>query len=100
MKSFINPYMLGINPKFPTCEKKKKNRENTCQIKQSYAQDNIYMVQQFAYVHRVAEISLLSGKNTSETAQCFILSQDDNNNKILITKNGFYILRPSLHSMH
>ena len=43
---------------------KKKNRENTCQRKQLHAQDNIYMVRQFAYVHRVAGISLLSGKNT------------------------------------
>ena len=98
--SFISPYMLGINPKFSTCEEKKKKRENTCQIKQSYAQDNIYMVRQFAYVHGVAEISLLSRKNTSATVQCFILSQDDNNNKTLITKKGFYILHPSLRSMH
>ena len=39
-----------------------KNRENTRQIKQSHAQDNIYMVRQFAYVHGVAEILLLSRK--------------------------------------
>ena len=32
--------------------------------KQSHAQDSIYVVQQFAYVHRVVGISLLSGKNT------------------------------------
>ena len=32
--------------------------------KQSHAQDNIYVIQQFAYVHGVAGISLLSGKNT------------------------------------
>ena len=32
--------------------------------KQSHAQDSIYMVRQFAYVHGVAGISLLSGKNT------------------------------------
>ena len=30
--------------------------------KQSHAQDNIYVVQQFAYVHEIAGISLLSGK--------------------------------------
>ena len=41
-----------------------KNRENTRQRKQSHSQDNIYVVRQFAYVHRVVEISLLSGKNT------------------------------------
>ena len=43
----------------------KRNRENTHQRKkQSHVQDNIYVVRQFAYVHRVARISLLSGKNT------------------------------------
>ena len=42
----------------------KKNRENTRQRKQSHAQDNIYVVQQFAYVYGVAGISLLLGKNT------------------------------------
>ena len=31
--------------------------------KKSHAQDNIYMVRQFAYVHGVAGISLLSRKN-------------------------------------
>ena len=41
----------------------KTNRENTHQRKQSHPQDNIYMVRQFAYVHEVAGISLLSGKN-------------------------------------
>ena len=32
----------------------KTNRENTRQRKQSHAQDNIYVVRQFAYVHGVA----------------------------------------------
>ena len=36
----------------------KTNRENTRQRKQSHAQDNIYVVRQFAYVHGVAGISL------------------------------------------
>ena len=31
--------------------------------KKSHVQDSIYGVQQFAYIHRVARISLLSGKN-------------------------------------
>ena len=31
--------------------------------KKSHTQDNIYMVQQFAYIHGVARISLLSRKN-------------------------------------
>ena len=39
-----------------------KNRKNTRQRKkQSDAQDNIYVVRQFAYVPGVAGISLLSG---------------------------------------
>ena len=41
----------------------KINRENARQRKkQSHAQDNIYVVRQFAYIHGVAGISLLSGK--------------------------------------
>ena len=34
------------------------------QVKQSHTQDSIYVVRQFAYVHGVAGISLLSRKNT------------------------------------
>ena len=52
-------------------KKKKKKRENTHQRKekkkekkQSHAQDIIYVVRQFVYVHGVARISLLSRKNT------------------------------------
>ena len=40
----------------------KKNRENTRQRKQSHTQDNIYVDQQYAYAHKIAGISLLSGK--------------------------------------
>ena len=41
----------------------KINRENTRQRKkQSHAQNNIYVVRQFAYVHGIAGISLLSRK--------------------------------------
>ena len=51
--------MLGIQLKFQTCEKQ-KNRENKVpKEKQSHAQDSIYVVRQFAYVHRVVGISLL-----------------------------------------
>ena len=42
-----------------------KIREKThAKEKQSHAQDSIYVVRQFAYIHGVAGISLLSGKNT------------------------------------
>ena len=51
----------NFNPKFQPV-RNKTNRENTCQRKQSHAQDNIYVVRQFAYVHGVTGISLLLGK--------------------------------------
>ena len=62
-----------------------------CQRKQSYTQDNIYVVQQFTYVHGDAEISLLSEKNTKNgAATIFFLcpQKHDSNthNKTLITK--------------
>ena len=63
--------MLGIQPKFQTCEKQNNRENKTPKVKQSHAQDSIYVVQQFAYVHRVAGIS-----------------QNPNHQK-----NGFYILR-------
>ena len=44
--------------------KKKRKKVNNAKEKQSHTQDNIYVVWQFAYVHEVAWISLLSGKNT------------------------------------
>ena len=62
-------------------QKKKKNRENTRQRKQSHAQDNIYVVQQFTYVHGVAGISLLSVKIQSVATVFHTLSQDDNKDK-------------------
>ena len=62
--------------------------------KQSHAQDNFYMVRQFAYVHRVAGISLLLGKKYKVRLQCFhTISRRQQYNKTLITKNSFYILR-------
>ena len=42
----------------------KKIEKTHAKEKQSHAQDNIYVVRQFVYVHRVVGISLLSGKNT------------------------------------
>ena len=78
--------MLGIQPKFQTCEKQKKNRENkTPKEKQSHAQDSIYVVRQFAYVHRVAGISLLSKKITMCGYSVF-LSKKQQEDKTLITK--------------
>ena len=44
--------------KIPTCEKQKKIEKIHAKEKQSHAQENIYVVRQFAYVHGVAGISL------------------------------------------
>ena len=77
--------MLGIQPKFQTC-KKQKNRENkTPKVKQSHAQDSIYVVRQFVYVYRVARISLLSKKITMCGYSVFF-SQKQQQDKTLITK--------------
>ena len=86
--------MLGIQPKFQTCEKQKNRENKTPKVKQSHAQDSIYVVRQFAYVHRIAEISLLSKKITMCGYSVF-LSQKQQQDKTLITKkkNSFYILR-------
>ena len=51
--------MLGIQPKFQTYEKQKNRENKKPKEKQSHAQDSIYVVRQFAYVYRVAGISLL-----------------------------------------
>ena len=39
-----------------------KNRKKYIPKKNNHTQDNIYVVQQFTYVHEVAEISLFSRK--------------------------------------
>ena len=51
--------MLEIQSKFQTYEKQKNRENKTPKEKQSHAQDSIYVVRQFAYVHRVVGISLL-----------------------------------------
>ena len=51
--------MLGIQPKFQTCEKQKNREKKTPKEKQSHTQDSIYVVRQFAYIHRIVGISLL-----------------------------------------
>ena len=89
--------MLGIQPKFQTCEKQKNKENKTPKVKQSHAQDSIYVVRQFAYVHRVAGISLLSKKITMCGYSVF-LSQKQQQDKTLITKKK-QILYPA-HRIH
>ena len=69
----------------------KKNRENTRQRKQSHTQDNIYVVQQFAYVYGVVGISLLLGKNT-EYKNCGY-------NLFSLIKNTACRPKPPLHGL-
>ena len=71
----------------------KKNRENTRQRKQSHAQDNIYVVQQFAYVHKVAGISLLSGKKKIQDVATIILHNKKRSNQTMQYYSG-RIIKP------
>ena len=82
--------MLEIQPKFQTCDKQKNRENKTPKVKQSYAQDSIYVIWQFAYVHRVAGISLLSKKITM-CGYCVFLSQKQQQDKTLITKKTAFI---------
>ena len=89
--------MLGIQPKFQTCKKQKNKENKTPKVKQSHAQDSIYVVLQFAYVHRVAGISLLSKKITMCGYNVF-LSKKQQQDKTLITKKK-QLLYPT-HRIH
>ena len=84
--------MLGIQPKFQTCEKQKNREKKTPKEKQSHAQNSIYMVRQFAYVHRVAGISLLSKKITMCGYSVFLFQKQQQDKTLITKKNGFYIL--------
>ena len=84
-------YCREFNLKFPTWEKQKIEKTHAKEKKkQSHAQENIYVPRQFAYVHGVAEISLLSGNNT-KCGYSSSLSQK-RQQQTLITKLRF--LRP------
>ena len=63
MSSSSGNLVKGIKPNSQPVRNKKIEKTHAKE-KQSHAQDSIYMIQQFAYVHGVARISLLSRKNT------------------------------------
>ena len=65
--------MKGIKPNFQPVRNKKLEKTHAKEI-QSHAQDSIYVVRQFAYIHGVAGISLLSGKNTEYNLAATIFS--------------------------
>ena len=85
--------MLGIQPKFQTCEKQKNKENKTPKVKQSHAQDSIYVVRQFAYVHRVAGILLLSKKITMCGYSVFLSKKQQD--KTLIPKKKKQLLYPA-----
>ena len=85
--------MLGIQPKFQICEKQKNRENKTPKVKQSPAQDSIYVVRQFAYVHRIAGISLLSKKITMCGYSVFLFQKQQQDKTLITKKNSFYILR-------
>ena len=58
--------------------------------KKSHAQDNIYVIRQFVYIHGVAGILLLSGKKYKVWQYSFSLSQKLLQ-KTLITKTTIFI---------
>ena len=98
--------MQGINPNSQPVRNKKKiyiyiyiererEREKThAKEKQSHAQNNIYMVQQFTYIHEIAGISLLSGKNTKCGYSVFLSLKKHDQQQTIISKLRF------LHLLH
>ena len=80
--------MQGINSNSqPVRNKKKKKIEKThAKEKQSHVQDSIYVDWQFAYVHRVAGISLLSGKSTKH-GYSFSLTHNSFSPLVLLSHN-------------
>ena len=53
---------VGNSTEIPNLCETKKRENKMPKEKQSHAQDSIYVIRQFAYVHGVEEISLLSRK--------------------------------------
>ena len=62
-------------------KKKKKKKKPHAKEKQSHTQDSIYVIWQFAYIHRVAGISLLSRKNIKCGSTVFQSLKNNNNTK-------------------
>ena len=83
-------FFMGICMKFSDLWYGKKNREKYMSKKNKHTQDSIYVIRQFAYVHRVAGVSLFSRKNT-ECGSTFFLSKKRHQNPNL-QNNSFYIL--------
>ena len=80
---WLHDDVVGNLTEIPTCEKKKIKKTHAKE-KQLHAQDNIYVVQQFACVHGIAEISLLSGKSTIHSAATRFFTLYKHGNRLTI----------------
>ena len=90
--------MLEIQPKFQTCDKQKNRENKTPKVKQSHTQDSIYVIWQFAYVHRVAGISLLSKKITMCSSSIEVLTFVSTATGVLISEllTSFFLKNASI----
>ena len=77
-----------------------KNRENTCQRKKSHAQDSVYVVRQFAYIHGFAGISLLSGKIQSAATVFTLTFKTTNKKKKKNPNHQKWFLHPAHRFLH
>ena len=79
-----------LNPNSQPLRNKKIEKNTRQRKKQLHAQDSIYVVRQFAYVHGIARISLLSEKNTKVRLQFFLSHKNTATTpQTLITNNRF-----------
>ena len=85
--------MLGIQPKFQTCEKKKNRENKMSKEKQSHAQDSIYIVRQFSLCPQSCRDFTIIKENYNMRLQCFSFSKITTRQNPNHKKKGFYILR-------
>ena len=74
-----------------------KNKEKYTPKKNNYTQNNIYMIRQFVYIHRIARILLFSKKNTKCGSKVFFFLSLINDIKTLVSKTT--VLHPT-HKIH
>jgi len=86
-------HTVGNLTKIPNLWETKRIEKTHAKEKQSHAQNSIYVVRQFIYIHGVAEISLLSGKKKIQDAATIILH---NKNTATLFESGRVIKALSL----
>ena len=75
-------------------EREREREKTHAKEKQSHAQNNIYMVWQFTYVHEVARVLLLSRKNTKCSYNVFLSLKKHDQQQTIVSKLHF------LHPLH